>query len=71
MPRTFLVGAVGINLLLASALASWPFNLLNVLAPKHHRGPGVNGASGPLRRLLLRLNLADSPAGAGVPCRRT
>ena len=31
MPRTFLVGAVGINLLLA-ALASWPFNLLNVLA---------------------------------------
>jgi len=27
----FVVGAIGINLLLA-ALASWPFNLLNVLA---------------------------------------
>ena len=31
MPRTFLIGAVGINLLL-TALASWPFILLNVLA---------------------------------------
>jgi hypothetical protein len=40
MPRTFLVGAIGISLLLA-ALTSRPFNLLNVLAAGIIAGPAL------------------------------